>query len=190
MSELTTNLFLGSDNNQLSDARNRGYRGALAKGFLIGILVKEAANDRQQQNLDIEDERPMFDVIQVMLNSFIYRGVAPPAAHLGPAGYASRDLVTQHVPGNSVTELVDVDRSLWSGAHQGHIAPNHIEELRQLVETHRPKKFPHRSNPLIIRTGPAGPLRLGIQLHRAELVDVKSGAIKTDPFLFIKDWPP
>src|SRR5688572_3057764 len=74
--------------------------------FLEGMPV-QTAEERQPHDLEIEAHGPVFDVIEVVLDPFLDRGVAPPAVHLRPAGDARLDLVAQHVLRNPVLELLD-----------------------------------------------------------------------------------
>src|SRR5690348_5114184 len=59
--------------------------------------LEQAADDGQPHDLDIEADRPVFDVVQVVLNPLLERRVAAPPVHLRPAGDAGLHLVAQHV---------------------------------------------------------------------------------------------
>src|SRR5437868_15025792 len=65
--------------------------------FLVGMLVEEALEDRQPDDLEVEADRPVLDVIEVVLDALLERRVAAPAVHLRPAGHAGLHLVPQHV---------------------------------------------------------------------------------------------
>src|SRR5262245_38843121 len=51
----------------------------------VGMLLAEAAEDREDQDLQVQAQRPVLDVVEVVLDALLDRGVAPPAVHLGPA---------------------------------------------------------------------------------------------------------
>src|SRR6266516_1256395 len=51
---------------------------------LVGMLVKEAAEQREPHDFQIELHGPVLDVIQVVLDAFLDRGIAAPAMHLRP----------------------------------------------------------------------------------------------------------
>src|SRR5687767_3451646 len=63
------------------------------------------ADEGQPHDLDVQRHRPVLDVIQVVLDAFLERGVAAPAVDLRPARDAGLDLVAQHVLRNAVLEL-------------------------------------------------------------------------------------
>ena len=78
--------------------------------------------------------RPVLDVVEVVLDALLERGVAAPAVDLRPAGDAGLHLVAQHVLRNAVLELLDEERPLRPRADERHVAAEHVPELRQLVE--------------------------------------------------------
>src|SRR5437762_1458899 len=80
--------------------------------FLVGMLVEEPAQQRQPHDLQIEPHRPVLDVVEVVLDPLLDRGVAAPAVHLRPAGDAGLHLVAQHVLRDLVLELRHEQRPL------------------------------------------------------------------------------
>src|SRR5689334_21672905 len=99
-----------------------------------GSVRCEHANQRQPHDLDIESNRPVLDVIQIVLDSLLERRIAAPAVDLGPAGDAGLDLVAQHVLRDAVLELLDEERPLRSRSDDRHVALEHVPELRPLIE--------------------------------------------------------
>src|SRR5436190_19645056 len=73
--------------------------------FLVGMFVEEAAQERQPHDLEIEAHRPVLDVVEVVFDALLDRGVAAPAVNLGPPRHPRLDLVAQHVLRDSVLEL-------------------------------------------------------------------------------------
>src|SRR5689334_10281500 len=55
---------------------------------LVGMLVEEAFDDRQPDDLEVEAHRPVLDVIKVVFDALLERGVAAPAVDLRPARHA------------------------------------------------------------------------------------------------------
>src|SRR3954463_8602940 len=80
--------------------------------FLVGMLVEETLHDGQPDDLEIEPDRPVLDVVEVVLDALVERRVAAPAVHLRPAGHAGLHLVPQHVLRDAVLELLDEVRTL------------------------------------------------------------------------------
>ena len=54
----------------------------------VGMLVEEAAEQREPHDLQVEAHRPVLDVVQVVLDPLLERRVAAPAVDLRPAGDA------------------------------------------------------------------------------------------------------
>src|SRR5918995_7019793 len=53
-----------------------------------GAIGSKHANQRKPHDLDVERDRPVLDVIQVVFDALLERRVAPPAVDLRPAGDA------------------------------------------------------------------------------------------------------
>src|SRR5688572_26406212 len=100
----------------------------------VRMLVEKAPEKRQPHDLQIEADRPVLDVIEVVLDTLLERRVAAPPVDLRPAGESGLHLVAKHVLRNLVLELLDEMGSLRPRPDNGHVAAQHVPELRQLVE--------------------------------------------------------
>src|SRR5436190_1430541 len=96
--------------------------------------VGDAVPEGHPEDAEVEPGVPVRDVVEVVLDALAKRSVAAPAVDLGPASDARLDAVTRHVIGDGFAELLDEDRPLRPRAHQAHVAAEHIDELRKLVE--------------------------------------------------------
>src|SRR5947209_19988221 len=76
----------------------------------------------------------MPDVIEVVHDTLLDARVAAPTVDLRPAGDARLHAVTEHVLRNLLAELIDEHRALGPRADEAHVAAEHVEELRNLVE--------------------------------------------------------
>src|ERR1700677_4887853 len=101
---------------------------------LIGI---PAANDRKccfHQNPHIESERPVAQVVQVVLDAqtHLLNGIRFPtkSMNLGPTGYAWTNLVPDHVAADQLAVLLVVGNGVRTRAHETHSAFEHVEQLR------------------------------------------------------------
>src|SRR5579863_2612174 len=92
----------------------------------------------EKNNIKIEPEIPVFDVPEVMegpspILEFGF-GWASPAVDLCPTGDPGFDRVAHHIGAHFLLQgLIEVE-AVWSGADNGHIVGQDIEELGQLVE--------------------------------------------------------
>src|SRR5437867_13217558 len=85
---------------------------------LVRVLLAEAAEQGQDQDLDVEEQGPVLDVVEVELDALLDRGVAAPAVHLRPAGDAALHAVAAHVLGDALPELGHEGGPLGSRSHQ------------------------------------------------------------------------
>src|SRR3954467_11624015 len=88
----------------------------------------------QQDDIDIEPERPVFDVVQIVLDAHLHLpgfvGFAAPSAYLGPPRDAWLDPAAQHVRRYLVeVELVEPER-VRPRTDDRHVAEQHVDELR------------------------------------------------------------
>src|SRR5438445_690092 len=137
----------------------------------------EAVPEGLQENLQIEAEAPALDVVEVTLDPPLDRRVAPPSVDLGPARDPRLHLVAEHVARHPAPELLHEARALRARPDEAHLAPEHVEELRQLVEARAPEEDAERRAAWIIRARPDGPgLLLGVHAHRPELQHLEASA--------------
>src|SRR5919109_18622 len=155
-------------------------------------LSAEDELDRVDQNLQIERQRQVLDVVEVVaeLARDLFRRHRVPGAHLRPAGEAGSDLVAQVVEGNDRRERGDVDGHLGARAHQAHVAAQDVEALRQLVEAiaaeHGPQ--PRHAAGVVAAPPRVGAARHVAQLpHRAELVEAELAAAQAHALLDEQD---
>ena len=83
----------------------------------VGVLLEKAFDERQPHDLQVEPDRPVLDVVQVVLDPLFDRRVAAPAVDLRPAGDSGLYLVAQHVLRDLVLELLDKQRPLGPRPH-------------------------------------------------------------------------
>src|SRR5215203_5721909 len=148
----------------------------------------ESSDDGQPHDLDVEADRPVFDVVEIVLDALFERRVAAPAVHLRPPGDPRFDLVAEHVLRDAVLELLDEIGPLRPWTDQRHVAAKHVPELRELVEIELPQPPPDRRASRIIVSRPhrAGVV-FGPRVHRAELVDVEGLAVEPHALLGIEN---
>src|SRR5439155_17194983 len=166
---------------------SRGYRiAAEGQKRSVRARVAEHAGEGQQDDLDVEPERPVPDVVEVVLDATVERRVAAQSVHLRPAGDPGLDVVAQHVAGHRGAKLVHVDWALRPRTHQAHLAEEHVPELRQLVERERAQDRPRARAPRVPGPGPALPLGLGVRAHGAELEHPEAPAVEADALLRVE----
>src|SRR5581483_2916624 len=69
-----------------------------------------------------------------MFHTLAYGGIAAPAVYLRPASDAHLQAMPRGVKRQIPAELLDKMRPFGAGPYQAHIAPKHIEQLRQFVQ--------------------------------------------------------
>ena len=100
--------------------------------------MEEDPTHGEQQDLDVERKGPILDVIDVVDRSVGDRGAAPKIIHLCPTRHARANLVSFQVAGNFGTESLHKEEALRPWADKTHVAPNDVDQLRQLVQAQPP----------------------------------------------------
>ena len=90
--------------------------------YSVGIRGLEEVEEGADKNLDVEKERPVLDVPEVILGSLRDGSVASQSIDLRPAGHAGSLPMTVHIARDRVAELVDVYRALWPRTYQAHFS--------------------------------------------------------------------
>src|SRR5215467_7852960 len=112
-------------------------RGAFSSALMC-VATRHDVPHRQGKNAQVEPQRPILDVIEVVLYPLAEIAAAAQIVDLRPSGDACLDHVLLHVPWNLLAEAGDEFRPFRSGAHQRHLAGQNVEQLWQLVETEAP----------------------------------------------------
>lgn len=117
----------------------------------------------------------MLDVVKIVLDldaGIIGIGCIT-VHHLRPAADPGTHDMTIHVEGDLPLELIDEGALLRSRPNQAHIPFEHIEELRQLVDTQLADHLTHPSDAHVAVLGKLGAGFFRILAHAAELVDAE-----------------
>src|SRR5262249_36233186 len=87
--------------------RNAESRSIIARTGSVGVPVPESVANRHPEDPEVEGERPVLDVVEVVLDPLGEARVSAPGVHLGPARDAGPYAVTQHVLRELLLELAD-----------------------------------------------------------------------------------
>src|SRR4029079_2687763 len=158
---------------RLRPRRNECTRRA-AVGALI-LMDGKKSERRQKQDLEIKEERTVVDIpdVEFELSLPVDR---VPAVDLRPARDARFDFVPTSLEG----VVVSIEfQHLRTRSHQTHLAHQHIEELRQLIEAAQPQQAAERRDPLLVGNTlvPSrlpGRLRHGSELQNREGLSMQS----------------
>jgi len=105
---------------------------------------------------------------------------------LGPPGDPTGHAVPVVVSANVVLEPIDEMGTLRPGPDQGHLAPDDVDELGQLVDAQPPEQPAHGGHALVFRFEPRG-VAVVVFAHGAELHDLEEPALAADPSLTEQD---
>jgi hypothetical protein len=84
---------------------------------------------RQQQNPELETQRPVVDVVVVKHDAVGDRGLAAQTVRLRPARDSALHALAVRVAGDLGGESRRELGSLWPRTDQTHLSPQHVEEL-------------------------------------------------------------
>src|SRR5918999_1003809 len=129
-----------------SPGRMWQWRSITSARTLLGRL--EDGRHGEQQDLQVEPERPVLDVVVVPLDPVRERRLAAQPVHLRPAGDTGLHAVAVLVTGHAPLEQLDELRPLGPRPDDAHLAPQDVEELGQLVDREPPDQLPDRGTPV------------------------------------------
>src|SRR5580704_7324868 len=92
----------------------------------------------------------MTDVIKVILNPLRDRSIAAPTVHLSPTCYAHFQIVAAIIITYRLHKFLHQNRALRSWTDNAHLALEHVEKLRQFVETSPPQHLANWSTPWVV----------------------------------------
>src|SRR5512142_894054 len=145
---------------------------------------------RTAEDPEVQAERPVRDVIQIEPNHPRAIQITPPS-HLPEARQPRQDRhpapVTRRVHLPQQRAVAELERA---GAHQAHLTPQDVPQLRQLVQARPPQELSQPRHPGVLahlEQHPAGRLVvrlellepiLGILAHRPELQQAEDPAVE------------
>src|ERR1019366_8392540 len=137
----------------------------------------------------VQGQRHVLDVVKVVfqLGDGVLQGVAVLVVDLRPAGDAGPHAVALPVVGNLLVEGFDELGALRAGAHDGHLALQDVEELRQLVEADGADDAADGGDARIVLLGPyrAG-ADLGIDTHGTKLIHGEQRVVEANASLAVE----
>jgi hypothetical protein len=128
----------------------------------------------------------MLDVPDVQLDSLLPRNPGS-AVDLGPAGYAGAQIQAAELARRVELDLCRQGRARPDDAH---IASQHVEEVRQLVEREAAQEPPDAGDAWVLgRHRGADADRVGAPPHGAQLEHLEDHAVPSDPTLAVEHRP-
>src|SRR5213078_4262603 len=97
---------------------------------LAGALPPRDHRDGAQQDLEVEQQRPLADVLGIEPHHFLEVDDVAAPAHLPQAGNAGLGTQAAEVMG-LIQRQVSLEK--WPGAYQRHVPQQHVPQLRQLI---------------------------------------------------------
>lgn len=88
---------------------------------LVRVPVDETFNYREEQDLDVQHHRPVFNIIQITVDAQPDRSVTAVAIDLCPACDAGTDLMLDHVTGDFFLKLLYEKWALRPRADETHL---------------------------------------------------------------------
>ena len=139
-------------------------------------------------NADVHDERPVTQVEMIepdpMANLQFRVGFTAATFHLSQSGNAGFGEVTDAVVIDESAEVDIVVHEMGTRTDHAHLSFEHVEELRNLIETGFPEEVSAREDAGITFLS----LKAGrvVQMHGAKFVDFEDLAIPTSALLTIE----
>src|SRR6266404_1833002 len=165
----------------------------LSLGRLVSVLAfRHQRRRRLEQNVKIEQHRPVLDVVEIELDAlldFLFAvDFAAPAVDLRPAGDARLDAVAREIAVHRFVEQPALQFALHrvrTRADQREVAFEHdVEELRQFVKAGLADEASDAGDAAIVPGHDPGGQWIGlIVVQRAKLEDVDALVVEAEPLL-------
>src|SRR3954452_2741977 len=129
-------------------------RASLERGSVLPLAVPAAQGQpddpghRRPEHAQIEADRAVGDVLEVM-DQLVLPGVLAGDPGLGEAGNAGPDDEALPVLGDFIDQPEEEGGPYRARADHAHVAPEHVEELRHLVDVGEPGRSPHQRHLLL-----------------------------------------
>ena len=136
---------------------------------------------RCQKNPAIGPRTPALQVLQVGMHALADAGVAAPSADLSEAGEAGPHRQPFGEFGNPATEPARVNRHLRPWPNQGHLAPDHVPQLRKLIEIEAAQPASQARARREVFIAPIVRLRLKIARSGSDFVQHERLAVESQP---------
>ena len=146
------------------------------------FLVNQGFGNSQQQDFDIKKEIPVLNIVNVVADALLNRGVAPQAVDLGPTGDTGTDLMLHHIQRDLFFKLLNIMWDLRPGSHQAHIPLEDIEQLGQLVNGTLLEQGAEFGLTGVGVPAPSGVL-LCVDPHGAEFIHLEGLVVAAHPLL-------
>ena len=143
----------------------------------------------KRENLGIQPNRPVADVIEVMLQSVFKTRIATPAMDLSISGQSRAHKVPNIIEPMFLAKLGGELGPFGTWPHNAHVAPKDIPELRQFIQAKSPKYQTKSGASRIVRYRPDRTVVFfGVEAHCPECDYRKTAPLKAHPNLSIEDW--
>ena len=106
----------------------------------VCISAKKDSVDCFENNFQIKDERPVFNIKDVVICSFGNGSIPPQAIDLRPAGYAGFYAMPFQISRNLFFKFLNEVRPLRTWTNNAHITFHDIDQLRKFINTEPPKE--------------------------------------------------
>ena len=165
--------------------------------LFLFFLSREKNGNVAQEEFQVADDGVVVHVRQLHVDSL---RVARPRPPLGGPGSEDPRAHAQEIFGaRSVPDQLLGDHR--AGPHQGHVSPDHVHQLGELVQVREPQEMPHRRDPRVLpaleleAVVPVVGLELRIPVepclriddHGPELEAPERGAAPTTPLMAKED---
>src|ERR1700733_5167669 len=166
---------------------------AASRGCSVGVLVlRHQRRWRLEKNVEIEQHRPVLDVVEIeldaLLDFLLAVDFAAPAIDLRPAGDAGLDAVTREIAVHGFVEPPALQLALHgvrTRTDQREVALEHdVEELRQFVKAGLADEASDAGDAAVVPGHDLGRQRIGlVVVQRAKLEDVDALVVEAEPLL-------
>ena len=152
-------------------------------GLLICFLVgSDNGKSCLEDNLEVEPESPVLEIPDVAPDALFhlpeFLGLTTEACDLRPTRDARTAEMAHHVLVDELAIHLRVEHHVRTGADNAHVALQHIEELRELIDIRLAHELAKRELAWVVLGGLQG-VGLVVDMHRTELIAFERMSVET-----------
>ena len=148
--------------------------------------------DGQPDDTDVQPDTPVLHIPDVALHAPLHLPellrLPTEARHLCPARHARLHEVSHHILVYQLRVHLRMRQHVRSRTDNRHIPPQHVPELRQLVDVRLSHEVAEGIFPRVVLRR-LQPVRVLVHVHRAELIAVEVPSVQSRAQLFEEDRP-
>ena len=169
------------------DCRVRAVQTARIRLHAVSCAFAPAAEESQQKNSKVQGQRPVSDIVQIVLEAVFDTGIPAPSVNLSVTRKSGANGVAQVILSKFAPKFLDEVGTLGTGADETHFSPQDVPELRKFIKPASAQPRAGSRTSRIIWNGPHGAeVAFGADAHCSEFIDPEGYSVQPNASLGVQ----